>query len=223
MTVNQRVGRPPKQDDVDRKALVLEAAIRKISELGFETVKLTDIGKEAGVAPALIRHYFGSKDGMIQACNNEVGERLLRLFSHAGGKMGDTPNGHILQALVDVVRDTFQEERILLGYLCWLFLKGGKEAGTLYQAYHDAIANLVDMLKEREVIPPELSTYWFVEQYISIQMGPYFLAKPIAQQLGKDPFEADITVERSIAILHTLKAAAISAPEYKEPPKDPIS
>lgn len=215
-TATSRVGRPPKQDDVDRRALVLEAAILKTSEVGFEAVKLSDIGEQAGVAPALVRHYFDNKEGLFSACNEIVGQRLEELFGYIKAAASRAPKGEILQAFVDAMRENFQEERVVLGYLCWLFLKGGREADRLYQIYHDAIAEIVDELKVRGVVSDKVPTYWFVQQNISIQMGPYFLTKPIGAQLGRDPFDPDVVQERSVAMLHTLKAAAIHPPEYHQ-------
>lgn len=211
MTTTARVGRPRKEDDVDRRALVLDAAIARFADCGFEAVTLAEIGRCAGVAPALIRHYFKSKDGLILACNAAVGERLGALFAVMDEEAARAPMVQILAALLAAIRGRLEEERRLFGYLCWLFLAGGPDADRLFAAYHDALARLVETLRARGVIGPGLPTYWFVQQVISLQMGPYFLARPIRGQLGRDPFDPAVAGERWGAMLQMLRAAVLAS------------
>ena len=204
-----KIGRPTRDDDTDRQQLVLDAAIDQISVSGFERVTLAEIGEKAGVAPALIRHYFGSKEGLFDACNNAVKCRLAIHFQHLKQRLDDTPNGFLLQALIDFFRDEQNEEHRILGYMCWLFLKGGKDSDDIFKMYQDTLEEYLQTFKQRGVISSDISTYWFAQQVISVQMGPYFLAKPIRSQSdGEDPFSEEVSSRRSVEMLRTLTAAA---------------
>src|SRR5437773_1213353 len=51
----------------DRREQILDAAIRVFSEKGFVRATNKDIGREAGITPGLIYHYFESKEALLQA------------------------------------------------------------------------------------------------------------------------------------------------------------
>lgn len=77
---------------------ILDAAVERFSEDGLEGASVRAIASQAGVDPALVRHYFGNKDGLFTAVITErvqlldavgeavtgdpllVGERLTRAY-----------------------------------------------------------------------------------------------------------------------------------------------
>ncbi|QYJ02851.1 TetR family transcriptional regulator [Nocardioides panacisoli] len=71
-------------DDLAAPARIRAAAIRLFAESGFE-IGLRAIADEAGVSLGLIRHHFGSKAGLREACDTWVLDDLLRAQEeHAG-------------------------------------------------------------------------------------------------------------------------------------------
>jgi AcrR family transcriptional regulator len=94
---SRRTGRRP-GDSGTRQAIV-DAARLKFAECGYEGASLRAIAQEAGVDPALIRHFFASKRGVfsaaiadllrpgdligeiIRAGVDGLGERLMRMFT----------------------------------------------------------------------------------------------------------------------------------------------
>jgi AcrR family transcriptional regulator len=94
-----RTGRRP-GPSITRKA-VADAARRQFAELGYERATIRSIAAEAGVDPALVLHYFRSKQelflavvelpfdpvavlpGLLAGDRRKVGERLARLFVSA--------------------------------------------------------------------------------------------------------------------------------------------
>jgi AcrR family transcriptional regulator len=61
-----RRGRPPAGGPDTREA-ILAAARDLFAARGFEATTMRAVGARAGVDPALIHHYFGTKDGLLQA------------------------------------------------------------------------------------------------------------------------------------------------------------
>lgn len=57
--------RGPRPMGSDTKADILGAATRLFSEFGFEAVSMRAVAREAGVDPALVSYYFGSKGGLF--------------------------------------------------------------------------------------------------------------------------------------------------------------
>jgi AcrR family transcriptional regulator len=92
----RRTGRRP--GNPDTREAILQAAREAFAERGFEAASIRGIATSAGVDPALVHHYFGTKERLFQACMNfpidpaevlpkvladgpdGVGERLVRMF-----------------------------------------------------------------------------------------------------------------------------------------------
>ena len=53
------------EDAPDGRERLLRAAIRHLEEQGEADLRVTDIAEEADVAIGLIRHHFGSRDGLV--------------------------------------------------------------------------------------------------------------------------------------------------------------
>jgi AcrR family transcriptional regulator len=91
----KRSGRRPGNQDT--KASILEAARRAFAEKGFDQSSIRAIAGDAGVDPALVHHYFGTKEKLFLAAMNapinpgelipqalsgpreQAGERLVRM------------------------------------------------------------------------------------------------------------------------------------------------
>ncbi|TCK01227.1 TetR/AcrR family transcriptional regulator [Nocardia alba] len=80
MTVN-KVGRPSKAKE--RIAQILRAARSVVAEEGFAATTLSRVATAAGVQRTLVLHYFGSRDGLMQAFITDAvaayGDAMLRL------------------------------------------------------------------------------------------------------------------------------------------------
>ena len=55
----------PARAPVDKRRIILDAAVRVFARQGFHTCRVSDIADEAGVAYGLVYHYFGSKDEVL--------------------------------------------------------------------------------------------------------------------------------------------------------------
>jgi AcrR family transcriptional regulator len=77
--------------DLTARARIRDAAIDQFAERGFATATVRDIALQAGVSSGLLRHHFGSKDGLREACDEyamaRVGELRDQMFT--GGRLGD--------------------------------------------------------------------------------------------------------------------------------------
>ena len=89
---------------------VLAAARRVFAERGYEGATLRTIAGQAGVDPAMVRHFFGDKDGLFRAAlhlpfdpgpalaalvaegTDGLGERLVRFFLAAWEPPGGGPS-----------------------------------------------------------------------------------------------------------------------------------
>jgi AcrR family transcriptional regulator len=51
----------------ERRPAILAAAMRAVTERGFDGVRLADVASQAHVSVGTIQHYFGSKDALLAA------------------------------------------------------------------------------------------------------------------------------------------------------------
>jgi AcrR family transcriptional regulator len=59
--------RGPRQDGGQARAAILDAARARFAEQGYEGATMRAIARDAGVDPALVSYYFGSKSGLFVA------------------------------------------------------------------------------------------------------------------------------------------------------------
>jgi AcrR family transcriptional regulator len=67
--------------DLTARARIRDAAIALFAERGIEGATIRDIAQEAGVSSGLLRHHFGSKEGLRDACDEYVMSELTGVSS----------------------------------------------------------------------------------------------------------------------------------------------
>ena len=69
----------PAFEDLTARAKIRDAAIRLFAERGIDGTTVRDITQAAGVSPGLLRHHFGSKEALREACDLYVLDRLVKI------------------------------------------------------------------------------------------------------------------------------------------------
>lgn len=85
-------------EDTRRHQLV-EVTIDSLAELGYVGTTLAQIATRAGVSPGLVAHYFGDKDGLLDAAFRSLARRVGNRV-RARLRQVSTPRGRI-QAVID--------------------------------------------------------------------------------------------------------------------------
>jgi betaine-aldehyde dehydrogenase len=87
---------PPEES---RRSQLVEVTIDSLAEVGYVGTTLAQIAGRAGVSPGLVAHYFGDKDGLLDAAfrslARRVGDQVRARLRHIG-----TPRARI-QAIID--------------------------------------------------------------------------------------------------------------------------
>ncbi|AIJ15152.1 TetR family transcriptional regulator [Streptomyces violaceoruber] len=83
----RRRGRPPGTESGDTRDRILTTAREEFSERGYEKTSVRGIAKAAGVDPALVHHYFGTKEQVFEAAIEVAFAPALR----APDAIGDAP------------------------------------------------------------------------------------------------------------------------------------
>jgi AcrR family transcriptional regulator len=71
--------KPPRKTGVEgnTRAAILEAAQKRLARLGADGLRLQDIARDVGVSHPTILHHFGSRDGLIVAMVQHIGEAFV--------------------------------------------------------------------------------------------------------------------------------------------------
>ncbi|WP_157251859.1 TetR/AcrR family transcriptional regulator [Nonomuraea typhae] len=123
MTVKRRPGRRP--GSADTRGEILAAARTVFAEKGFDKATVRGIARQAQVDPALVHHYFDTKEGMfaeamqlpinpdevvpaiLEGPREEVGERLVRLLLRL------TAENEARQPVIALLRSAMTNEQAL--------------------------------------------------------------------------------------------------------------
>jgi len=82
-----------------RRGQLVEVTIDSLAELGYVGTTLAQIASRAGVSPGLVAHYFGDKDGLLDAAFRSLARRVS---DHARSRLRQisTPRARV-QAVID--------------------------------------------------------------------------------------------------------------------------
>jgi AcrR family transcriptional regulator len=69
----------PDPEDLTARARIRDAAMRHFAEHGFERATIRGIAETAGVSSGLVRHHFGSKQALRDACDEWLLRTIRRL------------------------------------------------------------------------------------------------------------------------------------------------
>ncbi|MEV7010986.1 helix-turn-helix domain-containing protein [Streptosporangium sp. NPDC051022] len=70
-------------EDLTARARIRDAALRHFGEHGFERATIRGIAETAGVSSGLVRHHFGSKQALREACDEFLVKEVRRLNDEA--------------------------------------------------------------------------------------------------------------------------------------------
>lgn len=69
---------PMNSFEAARRRQLIEATMDTLAEVGFRAASLGEIARRAGVSQGLFAHYFGDKDGLLEATLRFMAARLAR-------------------------------------------------------------------------------------------------------------------------------------------------
>jgi TetR/AcrR family fatty acid metabolism transcriptional regulator len=102
----------PARAPVDKRRIILDAAVRVFARQGFHTCRVSDIADEAGVAYGLVYHYFQSKDEVLDTLFLERWDVLLEAISEVDAS--SQPARDKLRAIAGFIIDSYRHDPDLM-------------------------------------------------------------------------------------------------------------
>jgi AcrR family transcriptional regulator len=97
---------------VDKRRLILDAAVRVFARQGFHTCRVSDIADEAGVAYGLVYHYFQSKDEVLDTLFLERWGVMIEAILEIDRR--EIPARDKLQAIASFIVDSYRHDPDLM-------------------------------------------------------------------------------------------------------------
>jgi TetR/AcrR family fatty acid metabolism transcriptional regulator len=181
-------------NSVDKRRLILDAAIRVFAREGFHRCRVSDIANEAGVAYGLVYHYFRSKDEVLDTLFSERWTLLLEAIDEVDGR--DLPIREKLYAITEFIIDSYQNDPDLMKVI---IVEVTRAANTFGRAHLDEISQAYEGIAEifrkgqdtgafRTDFPPEFATLCFygaIEQLLTAWIFEAIPATPENFEQGK--------------------------------------
>lgn len=102
------MARPVNANAEETRGRILDAASQLFAQHGYEGASVRQIASAAGVSLGMIRHYFGSKDGLYDACIASA----YGIYDELGRRVRDSlSTGDPVDALAEAVRAGFRHAR----------------------------------------------------------------------------------------------------------------
>jgi len=152
---------------VDKRRVILDAAVRVFARQGFHTCRVSDIADEAGVAYGLVYHYFQSKDQVLDTLFLERWDVLLDAIRETDSL--DIPATEKLAAIAGFIIESYRHDPDLMKVIIIEVTRaansfGGAHIGKISEAY-ELIAGVVRKAQAagefRSEIPAEFAVMAF--------------------------------------------------------------
>lgn len=192
----------PRADEANHRERLLDAAVASFAADGVAATSLRGIALKAGVTPALVNYYFGSKEQLLDAF---IGERISPVVQVLRERLlaaGDEPRA-VLAAFVRGIHD------VVARYPWWPSLwvrEVLSEKGVLRDVIPKIIAPQVTQLlartlgeaQQRGAISADLDSRLLVVSLVGLTMFPL-----AAEHLWRRVFPAG-DIDREVLLRHTL-------------------
>jgi TetR/AcrR family fatty acid metabolism transcriptional regulator len=163
--------------DVDKRRLILDAAIRVFARKGFHHCRVSDVADEAGVAYGLVYHYFDSKEEILNRLFTERWQLMLDAIAEIDARR-DIGAREKLYGVASFIIDSYRYEPELMKVIIVEVTRAANTFGRLHlpkirEAY-DGIATIVDGARRDGSFKSDISAefaamcfYGAIEQLLS--------------------------------------------------------
>ena len=166
----------PARASIDKRRIILDAAVRVFARQGFHTCRVSDIADEAGVAYGLVYHYFQSKDEVLDTLFLERWDVLLDAIRQVDAS--GEPARAKLHAIAGFIIDSYRHDPDLMKVIIVEVTRaansfGAAHLGKITEAYGQ-ISGIVAQAQQRgefrDSVSPEFAAmafYGAIEQVLT--------------------------------------------------------
>jgi TetR/AcrR family transcriptional regulator, regulator of cefoperazone and chloramphenicol sensitivity len=160
-------------DDLTARARIRDAAIDLFAEKGIGPATIRDIAQAAGVSSGLLRHHFGSKEGLRDACDEWVLARAGAMREQMLARGGFADSSFIPSIHPEAMR--------MQAYLVRSMQDGSPAAAAMFDRMVEVGEEWLPTTDIKSVDPRAYSAV-----LVAMKMGMYLLTEQIGRAIGSD-------------------------------------
>ncbi len=176
---------------VDKRRMILDAAVRVFARQGFHTCRVSDIADEAGVAYGLVYHYFQSKDEVLDTLFLERWGIMLEAIAEIDSR--DVPARDKLHAIASFIVDSYRHDPELMKVIIVEVTRAANSFGQTHLAkIREAYALIAAIVARaqaegrfKDTVSPAFAAMAFYGAIEQVLTGWIFDALPV----GEDEYE----------------------------------
>ncbi|MEV6980092.1 TetR family transcriptional regulator [Sphaerisporangium sp. NPDC051017] len=194
----------PDPEDLTARARIRDAALLQFGEHGFERATIREIAKAAGVSSGLVRHHFGSKQELREACD-EFMYRTVR-------KLSDQARAGLVHGAFGDLNHLAAARAVLLPYQNYLAraLADGTAAALFDQMVDITEEWLARADEKRAGAPPAASRKARATVLTAMAMAVPVLHQHVSRSIGADMFTPEGDREVAYALIDLYSHALIT-------------
>ncbi len=189
-------------EDLTARARIREAAMRQFAEHGFERTTIRGIAAAAGVSPGLVRHHFGSKQGLRDAIDAHVVQELRRINDEIAA---ESDRGDLGPAML-----SREAMRPFQAYLVRALLDGSRTLTVLFDQIVDSTEVWFARADANRDDPPTADAHTRATVFAAMVLGVPLLRDQVSRVLGVDIFSPEGDRRLSLAMLEIYSHSLIS-------------
>lgn len=168
--------RRAQSEDLTARARIRDSALDLFAARGIEGATIRDIARGAGVSGGLVRHHFGSKEGLRAACDVFALDNLLRLKEQAV-LPGEIVEGAFLSSAQPALLRLFR-------YLARSMMDGSPSAAVMFDKMVDVGESWLTEHKGAQFPDPRPCAAVLV----AMEIGVLLMQDQLSRTLGGDIF-----------------------------------
>jgi AcrR family transcriptional regulator len=161
---------------IDKRRLILDAAVRVFARQGFHTCRVSDIADEAGVAYGLVYHYFSSKEAILDTLFLERWDLMLAAIAEVDSR--ERSAREKLAAIAGFIVDSYRYDPELMKVIIVEVTRAANTFGRTHLAQiREAYSQIASIVADaqasgafrREIEPAfaALAFYGLIEQVLT--------------------------------------------------------
>jgi AcrR family transcriptional regulator len=170
---------------IDKRRVILDAAVRVFARQGFHTCRVSDIADEAGVAYGLVYHYFSSKEEILDTLFLERWEVMLSAIAESDASPRSPRDK--LYAVAAFIIDSYRHDPELMKVIIVEVTRAANTFGlTHLEKIREAYAGIAAIVEHaqadgrfRSEITPEFAAQAFYGSVEQVLTGWIFDSVPI--------------------------------------------
>ena len=171
---------------VDKRRVILDAAVRVFARQGFHTCRVSDIADEAGVAYGLVYHYFQSKDQILDTLFLERWDVMLAAIAEVDGSPRSPREK--LGAIAAFIVDSYRHDPELMKVIIVEVTRAANTFGlTHLDKIREAYAKIAAIVARaqadgvfRDEVTPEFAALAFYGSIEQVLTGWIFDSLPVS-------------------------------------------